>query len=88
LHRLLEYNDMENEEVLVKDQLVYLQRKRKTGQNEVHIVAPGESLYDIAQIEAIRLENLLEYNGLSKNMQPSAGEKLYLQGASPSRPKM
>jgi hypothetical protein len=88
LHRLLEYNDMETDEVLVKDQLVYLQRKRKTGNNEIHVVAPGETLYDIAQLEGIRLENLLEYNNLSRNMQPAPGEKLYLQGASPSRPKM
>jgi LysM repeat protein len=52
------------------------------------VVAPGETLYDIAQLEGIRLENLLEYNNLSRNMQPAPGEKLYLQGASPSRPKM
>ncbi len=87
LHRLLEYNDLQNDEVLVKDQLIYLQRKRKTGANEFHIVAPGETLYDICQIEGIRLENLLEYNNLSRSMQPAAGEKLYLQGMSPSRPK-
>ena len=88
LHRLLEFNDLENEEILLKDQLVYLQRKRKTGSNEVHIVAKGETLYDISQAQAIRLENLLEYNGLTKAVQPTPGEKLYLQGASPARPKM
>lgn len=88
LHRLLEFNDLENEEVLIKNQLIYLQKKRKTGNNEVHVVAKGETLHDIAQAQAIRLESLLEYNGLSKTMQPAPGEKLYLQGASPSRPKM
>lgn len=88
LHRLLEFNDLQNDEVLLKDQLVYLQRKRKTGQQEVHVVAHGETLYDICQAEAIRLENLLEYNNLSATMQPAPGEKLYLQGASPSRPKL
>jgi LysM repeat protein len=82
LSRLLEYNDMENEEVLVKDQLVYLQRKRRTGSAEVHIVANGETLHDISQAEAIRLENLLEYNKLNKSVQPAVGEKLYLQAMS------
>jgi len=85
LHRLLEFNDMENEDVLIKDQLVYLQRKRKTGENQVHVVAPGETLYDICQAAAIRLENLLEYNGITKATQPVPGEKLYLQS---SRPKL
>lgn len=82
LSKLLEYNDMENEEVLIKNQLIYLQRKRRTGGNEVHIVANGETLHDISQAEAIRLENLLEYNKLHKSVQPAVGEKLYLQAMS------
>jgi LysM repeat protein len=88
LSRLLEYNDMENEEVLIGNQLVYLQRKRKTGSNEIHVVAEGETLYDICQAEAIRLESLLEFNHLQKFMQPAVGEKLYLQAMSPQRPKL
>src|SRR5690606_20678762 len=88
LHRLLEFKDMENEEVQLKDQLLYLQRKRKTGSSEMRIVAPGETLYDISQVQAIRMENLLEYNGLVKNTQLPAGMKLYLQGAAPSRSKL
>lgn len=88
LSRLLEYNDMENEEVLIRNQLIYLQRKRKTGSNEIHVVAQGETLYDICQAEAIRLESLLELNHLQSNMQPAVGEKLYLQATSPQRPKL
>src|SRR5690606_7957609 len=88
LHRLLEFNDMENEDVLLRDQLIYLQKKRKTGNNDVHVVAKGETLYDICQAQAIRLENLLEYNGLDKTIQPAPGEKLYLKGAPPARPKL
>ena len=82
LSKLLEYNDMENEEVLIKNQLIYLQRKRRTGSTDVHIVANGETLHDISQAEAIRLENLLEYNKLHKSVQPAVGDKLYLQAMS------
>jgi LysM repeat protein len=82
LSKLLEYNDMDDEEVLVKNQLIYLQRKRRTGSTDVHIVANGETLHDISQAEAIRLENLLEYNKLQKSVQPAVGEKLYLQAMS------
>ena len=48
LNRLFDFNDMRPQEVAGNDQLIYLQRKRKTGANEFHIVAKGESLYDIA----------------------------------------
>ena len=82
LSKLLEYNDMDDEEVLVKNQLIYLQRKRRTGSTDVHVVANGETLHDISQAEAIRLENLLEYNKLQKSVQPAVGEKLYLQAMS------
>jgi LysM repeat protein len=88
LSRLLEFNELGGVEILDKDQLVYLQRKRKTGMNEFHVVASGESLYDICQQEAMRLESLLEFNHLQKTMQPAVGEKLYLHTSAPSRPKL
>lgn len=88
LARIFEFNDMEQKDIAVKDQLVFLQRKRKTGNNQTHMVRPGESLYDIAQSEAIRFSSLLEYNYLSKGMQPAAGEILYLHTKAPAMPKI
>ncbi len=88
LNRLFEFNEMKQVETLPKDQLVYLQRKRKTGNNEFHIVKAGETLQDIAQVEAIRLESLLEYNQLKEYMKPAIGEKLYLRNAAPSVPRL
>jgi LysM repeat protein len=86
LARIFEFNDMSESETLVNDQLIYLQRKRKTGNNEFHIVKPGQTLYDIAQEEAIRIESLLEYNQLQRNMRPAIGQQLYLQTKAPVRP--
>jgi LysM repeat protein len=83
---LLDFNDLFNGDVLKSDQLLFLQRKRKTGDNEFHTVQAGETLYDICQLEGIRLESLLACNSFTGNMQPAAGEKLYLQGAAPARP--
>lgn len=88
LNRLFEFNEMAEVENLLKDQLVYLQRKRKTGNNEFHIVQAGETLRDIAQEEAIRLESLLEYNQLKEYMKPATGERLYLRAAAPSVPRL
>ncbi|HEX4372160.1 MAG TPA: glucosaminidase domain-containing protein [Puia sp.] len=87
LSRLLDFNDIEqSQDVLAKDQLIFLQRKRKTSENEFHIVQNGESLYDICQTEGIRYESLLELNQLNKGMEVATGEKIYLHVMSPSRP--
>ncbi|MDR3714952.1 MAG: glucosaminidase domain-containing protein [Puia sp.] len=86
LSRLLEFNDLEQQDVSVKDQLLFLQRKRKTGSIAFHIVSDGETLYDISQLEGVRYDNLLEMNHLSKGLEPAAKERIYLQGYAPSRP--
>jgi LysM repeat protein len=79
LPRLLEFNDMKEEDVLVKGQLVFLQRKRKTGSIGFHVVREGETLYDISQSEGIRFKEMLEMNQLNPNSQPATGNKIYLQ---------
>jgi LysM repeat protein len=90
LSRLLEFNDMTQGEgdILAEDQLIYLQRKRKTGLNSVHQVQPEETLYDIAQSEGIRYESILELNHLEAGMEPGVGEKIYLKEKAPARPAL
>lgn len=88
LARLFEFNDMEPAETALQDQLVFLQRKRKKGAAEFHTVQPGETVYDIAQQEGIRLETLLAFNKMNKGMQPAAQETLYLQQDAPGTPKL
>lgn len=88
LSKIFEFNDMEEAEQTVNDQLIYLQRKRKTGNSEFHIVQPGETLHDIAQSEAIRLENLLQLNWLKQGDHPAVGEKLYLKTKAASIPAL
>ncbi|MEI2739908.1 MAG: glucosaminidase domain-containing protein [Chitinophagaceae bacterium] len=88
LSKIYEFNEMSRMEVSDKDQLIYLQRKRKTGNTEFHIVQPGETLHDIAQQEAIRLESLRELNWLKENEKPAIGERLSLKSKSLSVPKL
>lgn len=88
LSRIFEFNDMRESEAVDKDRLIFLMRKRKTGNNEFHIVKPGETLHDIAQEEAIRIESLLEYNFLSYNHKPAIGEKLNLLTKAASKPRL
>jgi len=84
--RLLDFNDLNDGDVVKTGQLIFLQRKRKTGATPFHTVQPGETLYYICQAEGIRLESLLANNLLTEKNQPAAGEKLYLQGMAPAKP--
>jgi hypothetical protein len=79
LARLLEFNDMKEEDVLTRGQLIFLQRKRRTGSIEFHVVREGEDFYSIAQSEGVRLQDLLEMNKQDATVQPSSGERIYLQ---------
>ena len=88
LSKIFEFNEIPRAEMTDKDQLVYLQRKRKTGNSEFHIVQPGETLQAIAQLEAIRVESLRELNWLKKEEMPAIGEKLSLKAKSSSVPKL
>jgi hypothetical protein len=88
LPRLFDFNEMAVAEMVDKDRLIYLQRKRKSGKEEIHVVLPGETLADIAQVEAIRLESLQGYNYLSSGQQPAPGEKLYLKKKAPVMPRL
>jgi len=88
LAHLLDFNDMTQQDVLSSDQLIFLQRKRKTGLSPFHIVQPGESIYSICQTEGVRYENIMEYNRLRPGEEPAPGEKLYLQSMSGSKPAL
>ena len=88
LGRLLDFNDMREEDVLVRSQLIFLQRKRRTGSIAYHVVREGEDMYSIAQAEGVRLQDLMEMNQLTPEARPAAGEKIYLQGSASSRPRL
>ena len=78
LSKLLEYNDLETDGILSADQLIFLQRKSKTGEKDYYLVQHQETLYDIAQKNGIQLKYLLAYNQLSDKATVQSGSKLYL----------
>jgi LysM repeat protein len=88
LSRLVDFNDLLNDESPRKDQLLFLQRKRKFGINIYHVMQVGESLYDVCQQEGIRMESLLQYNMLPAGVLVAAGEKIYLQEKAPVKPML
>ena len=79
LNRLMEFNDMAEEGILNKDQYIYLQKKQKAGDREFYITQPGETITDVAQITAVQLKYILEYNNLKPDAKLAANTKLALQ---------
>ncbi len=79
LNKLMEFNDLEKDGILTKDQYIYLHKKQKTGNQAFYITQAGESLYDIAQKNGIQLKSLREYNHLNIDAIIDANTKLYLQ---------
>lgn len=79
LSKIFEYNEISQAEETATDQLVFLERKRKSGARDWHLVQAGETAYAISQQEGVRLESLLEYNKLDKNDPLRAGDKLSLK---------
>lgn len=86
--KLLEFNELEELDILPVSQLIYLEKKSKKGTKEIHIVEENESLHDISQKEGIQLSAMMELNGLRKDMKPATGEKIYLKSPAPSTPRL
>ncbi|MEM7573127.1 MAG: glucosaminidase domain-containing protein [Bacteroidota bacterium] len=61
---------------------VYLQPKRNSyrGRDRYHTVLPGESLFDISQRYAVKMDKLLRRNRLEEGQEPAAGERIKLRG--------
>jgi len=62
LYKLFIYNDMEEADVVSKDQLVFIALKKKSGNKSIHTAKEGETLYEISQNEGIQLSYLKSYN--------------------------
>ena len=88
LSNLMSWNEMEEQQILETNQLIFLEKKQKKGDKVFHEVQPGETLWQISQLEGVRFSNLLQYNKISGDEQPAPGEKIYLQGYAEQTPKL
>lgn len=79
LGKLLAFNDLEADGILTDDQIIFLQKKSKTGDGDFYIVQKAESLHDVAQKNGIQLSYLLSYNQLTQTADVQPGTKLYLK---------
>lgn len=88
LSKLLSFNDMDEIDILAANQLIYLERKQKKGITDFYISKPGESIYNIAQITGVRIENILQYNNKFRKLPTTVptGSKIWLNTPVESSP--
>ena len=86
LVRLLEYNELIDEDVTTSAQLIYLEQKQVKGASDNHIVAKNETLSGISQSEGVRLDKLLVYNKLKKDSALKEGDKILLHSVITKKP--
>ncbi|CAN5241372.1 glucosaminidase domain-containing protein [soil metagenome] len=85
LNKLLEFNDLTEDGLLKTDQYIYLEKKSKEGSAETYISQLNETLWDVAQKNGVRLQNLISYNIIlpQVNGQLAVGTTILLKGISP-----
>jgi len=88
LRNLVHYNDLPNDDPLPKETFIFLQKKGKSGKNDYHTVAAGETMYDIAQSEGIQLRWLRRRNKMKEGEEPEVGERLALAGYANKAPRL
>ncbi len=84
IKELLDFNDLDLDYTLTVGDILFLRKKRKNAAKEYaecpHVVQPGQSMYDIAQMYGIRLKNLYKLNGLSpRTYQIEVGDTIWLR---------
>lgn len=81
LKELLMFNDLAEEETLAPGTVVYLQRKKKVAPAGLdrHVVEESQTLREIAQRFAIRLNKLCKLNDITPDHQLREGDILFLR---------
>ncbi|MEI6088029.1 MAG: glucosaminidase domain-containing protein [Bacteroidota bacterium] len=79
LSRLIEFNELSETDILINDQLIFLEKKLKKGATDFHFSTANETLAIISQKEGVRLESLLEYNKIKKDALLREGDKINLR---------
>lgn len=77
------YNDVERKKGLAHrvepGEVIYLQPKRDHAATDWHVVAPGETIRDIAQRYGVKLQSLISLNLLQPGEAPKPGDLLSLR---------
>ncbi len=82
LREILKFNDLDEETTLYPGTVVYLQAKKKqavAGMDKYVVEGYNETLWEISQRFAVRLDNLCKMNGIPADKRLSDGEVIILR---------
>ena len=79
VEKLLSFNDLKPGMKIREGDPVYIQKKKSRGVVSTHTLRKDETLWDVAQLYAIRLSNLIQKNHLKKGIEPMPGMVLKLR---------
>jgi len=84
---LPKYNDGTISDSLIPGQIIFIQPKRNRAKagDRVHIFKTGETMLQVSQLHAIKLESLYRLNHMKPGMQPDPGAILQLRREVKSR---
>lgn len=84
-NRFMKYNDMDINSELIPNRVYYLKKKKsKTPTSaEFHVVQHGESMWDVAQMYAIKKKSLRKDNRMEEGEEPKPGRVLWLKKKRP-----
>ena len=78
VYKLYQNNELAETDLVQKDQLLFLNEKKKVSDKKVHVSKDGETFYEIAQMEGIQLAALKSYNSSITDDGIKEGTILYL----------
>lgn len=77
------FNDMSDRDIIEEGKVYYLQRKLRKGPIPKYEVQAGDNLWEISQMFAVKLKNLLKLNRLRTSIPLQEGQVVYLQKKRP-----
>ena len=66
-------------------EIVFFKRKKRSykGDKEFHLLSEGETMWDVAQMYGIKLDNLYAKNKMPKGSEPLPGQNIYISKTAP-----
>ena len=80
----LKFNDIKPGDVLKSGQVYYFRKKKKKATVYRHVVAEGETLWDVSQKYGIRMDKLLQKNRMNERDGVKPGQVLWLRYIRPA----
>ena len=84
--KISKYNDLTYHKQIEPGDVLYLKPKKRKASVESHKVGDGETMWDISQKYAIKINSLYKKNLMTPGTEPKAGVVLQLQSKAESRP--